>query len=342
MPLNFVIRAVAVLASSGAVLALSAGNSKKSQEPAVVVVYSSEDQPCDEPILRDFEKESGIHVVALYDKEAAEVVMPRLIAEKLDPQADVYWANEPVHPDQLRSMGITQPYISPNARDFPAMFKDPEGNWTAFSARARVLIANSTAKSKPDSILAYADSRWSGKAVLANPVLNTTAFNLTALFNTWGDERAWEFLRKVKNNGLKTSPGNGDSAVMVASGAAEFSLVDIDDGLEGVRRNPQVEVVYPDQGKDGLGTFMVANAVAMIRGAKHPENARRLIDYLLSTSTQRNLAFSPCAQTPLSPGVQVPPAVKSIENLRVMQVNYSDIRKKLETLRPQFQAWAAQ
>src|SRR5215471_13537239 len=151
-----------------------------SQSPPTVVVYSSEDQPCAEPILKDFENDTGIHVVAVYDKEAAEQVMRRLIEEKDNPRADVYWANEPVHPDQLKDLGITQPYVSPNAAGFPAMFKDGEGHWTAFSGRARVLVVNSKAATTPDSILAYADPRWSGRAVLANPLLNTTAFNLTA------------------------------------------------------------------------------------------------------------------------------------------------------------------
>jgi len=170
----------------------------------------------------------------------------------------VYWANEPIHPDQLKALGITQPYFSPNGMALPAMFKDEDGHWTAFSARARVLVVNSKSEAKPDSILAYADERWKGKAVLANPLLNTTAFNLTALFDRWGNKRAWEFLNKVKSLGVKTSSGNADSALVVASGQAEFSLVDIDDGLEAARRNGGVEIRYPDQGTEGLGTFMVA------------------------------------------------------------------------------------
>src|SRR5690242_8487499 len=248
----------------------------RSQPPNMVVVYSSEDQPCAEPILKDFERDTGIHVSAVYDKEAATIVMKRLIDEKDSPKADVYWANEPVHPDELRALGITQPYVSPAAAAFPPMFKDRDGHWTAFSARARVLVINSNASTKPDSIKAYADSRWRGRAILANPLLNTTAFNLTALFNLMGDDAGWKFLENVKNNGVRSSPGNADSAIAVASGQAVFSLVDIDDGLEAQRHNAALELKYPDQGKNGLGVFMVANAVAMIKGAAHPQTAKTL------------------------------------------------------------------
>jgi iron(III) transport system substrate-binding protein len=320
----------------------SYSQSSSGQALATVVVYSSEDRACAEPILEDFERDTGIHVAAVYDKEAAGYVMKRLIDEKGDPQADAYWANEPIHPDQLKGLGITEPYISPKAAAFPAMFKDPGGHWTAFSARARVLVVNAKAPIKPDSILAYADARWSGKAILANPLLNTTAFNLTALFNVWGEQRGWEFLNKVKNNGVRISVHNPDSALAVASGRAEFSLVDIDDALAAVHLSPGVEVQYPDQEENGLGCFMVANAVALIRGGRHPDTARRLIDYLLSAETQRKLAFSPCAQTPLSRGVKVPSTVRRIEELRVMPVSYSEIRQRLEGLRPGLKAWSSQ
>jgi iron(III) transport system substrate-binding protein len=65
-----------------------------SREQDRVVVYVSEDQVFSEPILRDFERETGIRVKAVFDtKEAKSTgVMNRLMAEKNNPQADVYWA----------------------------------------------------------------------------------------------------------------------------------------------------------------------------------------------------------------------------------------------------------
>ena len=58
--------------------------------------------------------------------------MNRLIAEKNDPQADVYWANEVVRAEVLKQKGISTAYVSPNAAEIPAVFKDSEGYWTGF------------------------------------------------------------------------------------------------------------------------------------------------------------------------------------------------------------------
>src|SRR3984957_10680459 len=124
-----------------------------------VVVYVSHDQVFSEPILKDFEKETGVSVRAIYDPEETKSTgaMNRLIAEKNNPQADVYWANEPIRAEVLRQQGIAAPYISANSEGIPAAFKDADGYWTGFAARARVLLANKNASAKPDSILAYAD-----------------------------------------------------------------------------------------------------------------------------------------------------------------------------------------
>src|SRR5579864_1829642 len=112
-----------------------------------VTVYVSEDQVFSEPILRDFERETGVKVNAVFDTEEAKStgVMNRLLAEKNNPQADVYWANEPVRADVLRQQGISEPYKPEAAAQIPDQFKDSQGYWTGFSARARLLVVNKKA-----------------------------------------------------------------------------------------------------------------------------------------------------------------------------------------------------
>src|SRR5215467_2819346 len=111
---------IAVVPALIAVIALL-GCSSKQQE---VVVYVSEDQVFSEPILEDFEREIGITVKPVFDTEESKStgVMNRLIAEKDNPQADVYWANEPVRAEVLHQKGISTPYRSPSADGIPEQF----------------------------------------------------------------------------------------------------------------------------------------------------------------------------------------------------------------------------
>ena len=96
----------------------------RSASSETVVVYVSEDQVFSEPILKDFERETGIAVKSVFDTEEAKStgVMNRLIAEKDNPQADVYWANEPVRAEVLKQRGISTAYVSPSSEGIPDQF----------------------------------------------------------------------------------------------------------------------------------------------------------------------------------------------------------------------------
>ncbi len=320
---------------------ISCSKKETQKEENVVVVYVSEDRVFSEPILKDFEKETGIKVKAVFDTEESKStgVMNRLIAEKDNPQADVYWANEPIRAAVLKQKGILQPYFSPNAKDIPAKFKDPEGYWTGFSARARVFVVNKSVKDKPDTILDYVNPKWKGKAVIANPLFGTTTVHIAALFTVWGDEKAKKFMEDMKKNDIKISTSNGESADLVASGEFAFSLVDSDDVISRLRRGEPVELVFPDQKENQLGCLFLPNAVMLIKGAKHPENAKKLIDYLLSPETERKLAFMDCAQIPLHKGVEVPKELKGFEKIKTMNVDYEEVAKKLQEIQPFLKRW---
>src|SRR5947209_16809477 len=216
-----------------------------------VVVYVSEDQVFSEPILKDFERETGMTVKSVFDTEESKStgVMNRLLAEKDNPQADVYWANEPIRAEYLKIKGVATPYASLGAEGIPAAFKDPEHYWTGFSARARVLIIGNKVSPKPDSVTAYVEPRFKGRAAIANPLFGTTTAYAAALFTLWGDERTKAFFDAIRANDVKISASNGDSADLVAAGECDFALVDSDDALNLAQQGKPVSMVVPDQGE---------------------------------------------------------------------------------------------
>jgi iron(III) transport system substrate-binding protein len=309
-----------------------------------IVVYVSEDQVFSEPILKDFERETGITVKPVFDTEESKStgVMNRLIAEKNNAQADVYWANEPVRADALKQHGVSTPYDSPSAKDIPDQFKDLDHYWTGFSARARVLLVNAGSTIKPESVTAYTSPPAKGRAAIANPLFGTTTAYVAALFTIWGDERARTFMKDIKDNQAKMTTSNGESADFVAAGQADFSLVDSDDAVNRKKQGKPVEIIYPDQEPNGLGVLILPNAVALIKGGPHLENGKKVIDYLLSKSTERKLAFADCAQIPLHAGVDTPPEVRRIENIKPMRVSYADLARKMEEIQPFLKEWAGQ
>jgi iron(III) transport system substrate-binding protein len=309
-----------------------------------VVVYVSEDQVFSEPILKDFQRETGITVKSVFDTEESKStgVMNRLIAEKDNPQADVYWANEPVRADALKQRAVSTPYDSPSAAGIPDQFKDPDHYWTGFSARARVLLANARSTIKPAGVTTYTEPTARGRAAIANPLFGTTTDYVAALFTILGDERAKTFMNDMKKNGVKMTTSNGESADFVATGQVDFSLVNSDDAVNLKKQGKPVEIIYPDQDPNGIGVLILPNAMALIKGGPHGENGKRLIDYLLSKETERKLAFADCAQIPLHSGVETPAEIRRIEDIKTMRVGYADLARKMEEIQPFLKEWAGQ
>jgi iron(III) transport system substrate-binding protein len=305
-----------------------------------VVVYVSTDQVFSEPILRDFEKETGINVKTVYDTEETKSTgaMNRLIAEKNNPQADVYWANEPIRAIVLKQRGIASPYFSPNASGIPSIFKDPEGYWTGFSARARVFVVSGEGEA-PDSILDYINVKWKDKAVIANPLFGTTTSWISSLFSVWSDKKAKDFMEKMKENGVKISTSNGESTTLVTNREFVFSLVDSDDATNVIRDGKPVRQIYPDQEEGGLGCLVLPNAGVLIKGGPNPENGKKLLDYLLSPVTERKLAFADCAQIPLHKGVETPDDVRKIEDIKTMKVDFEAVAEKLQEIQQYLNEW---
>jgi iron(III) transport system substrate-binding protein len=299
-----------------------------------VVVYSSVDDVFAPPIAERFTRETGIRVELVPDTEETKStgLLNRLIAERDRPRADVFWSGDPVRAAVLKSKGVSDPYHSVQARSLPKLFSDPDGHWTGFSARARVLLVNVKAfpdpKDRPTSVFDLADARYQGKGCLANPLFGTTSMHAAALFAELGEEKARETFERFHTNRARMLSSNGEVRRKVSSGECAFGLTDTDDAAEAVREGKPVAVVYPDA--KGMGTLVVPNAVVLIRNAPHAELGRKFIDFLLSPEVEQALAESDAAQMPVRKGVKTPPHVLALSSLKPMRVNYSRLGGILE------------
>ncbi len=307
-----------------------------------VVVYTSFVEIFSEPFLKDFEKESGIAVKAVYDTEETKStgVLNRLIAEKDNPQCDVFWSGDPVRTIVLKNKGITSVYQSPAANDIDPVFKDPEYHWTGFSARARVLIYNKTLLEQTDiprSIFDLAKKQYKGKVAIANPLFGTTTFHIAALFTVLGDEKAKQFLSDLKNNDVVIATSNGDVKKRVIKGEVACGLTDTDDAFEALKEGADIGVVFLDQQE--IGSLIMPNTVCLIKNSPHTVNGKKLIDYLLSIETEAELAKS-CAQMPLHKGVKTPAGIPSLDDIIPMKIDYDKTSQKLEEIQNYLKEWA--
>jgi iron(III) transport system substrate-binding protein len=298
-----------------------------------VVVYVAHDEMYSRPILDAFTKKTGIAVRASYDTEASKTtgLANRLAAEQARPRADVFWNNEVAQTIVLAKKGVLGPYHSPAADAIPAGFKDVNGMWTGFAARARVIIYNTNmVKGPPKSIRDFVKPEWKGKLAIAKPLFGTTATHVAALFAVWGDDEAKTFLRGLVENDVAVLSGNAAVRDMVASGEYAAGLTDTDDANGAIEDGKPAKWLFPDQEEGGLGTLVLPNTIALVKGAPHSDEGKRLIDYLLSPEVEAALARARSVQIPLNPAVQVLANVSNLSGIRAMRVDFNEAAATME------------
>ena len=228
-----------------------------------VLVYAAQDQVYAEPILREFEKETGIKVQAVYDSEAVKTVglANRLLAESAHPQCDVFWGNEEMRTRQLAAEGV---------------FRETNG-WAAFGYRSRRMVRFAPVLGgdvPPWSLLQLTNH----KIALALPQFGTTATHFHALRQYWGEERWLAWCRAIATNEPILVDGNSVVVKFVARREALIGLTDSDDIAAGQREGLNIEALPLT-----AESLLIPNTVAVIRGGPHPANAQKLFDYLQSS-----------------------------------------------------------
>jgi iron(III) transport system substrate-binding protein len=264
---------VLIAICSGLLLPVLAKIKAKSDSDQSVVVYTSQDQVYAEPILKEFEQQTGIKVRAVYDSEAVKTVglANRLLAEREHPQCDVFWNNEAFRTYQLAATGV---------------FRGTNGV-AEFGYRSRRIVVNPDKVSlaeAPRALTELTNATWRGKVALAYPLFGTTATYFIALRQYWGDERWQTWCRALSANRPFLVDGNSVVAKLVGKGEAWIGLTDSDD-IAAEHRNGTPVAASP-LSEDSL---LIPNTVAVIRGARHPEAAQKLFDYLQEPAVVQRL-----------------------------------------------------
>ena len=289
-------------------------------------IYVALDEQFSRPLLDRFAKDLRLDLTQRHDTEASKTVglVSALVEERKNPRASVFWSNELAQLVQLGQLGLLAPYDSPAARDLPARFRDPEHRWTAFAARARVLIVNEELlpdrAAWPTSYRDLVDPKWKGRCAVAKPVTGTTLTHFAALRQALGEPEFARFVDAMFANDVQFLQSNGATMRAVRDGQLAWAFTDTDDYHVAKLRGHAVGCVYPDQEDGGLGTMMIPNGVALIAGGPDPEGAKKLIDVILARETEAMLAAAEGAQLPLRPGVPGPadPAIHEVGEFREM------------------------
>ena len=264
-------------------------------------------------MFEEFEKATGIHVNFVRFSSGEALV--RVIAEKNNPQVDVLFGG----PVETHSAGIKEgvfePYKPPSFAVLGPRFKNAEGYWVGIADDPLVFMSNKKfleeRKLNPPAswqdlldpaykgMIQMADARTSGTAV-------TRIFSILEVFGR-DEDKAFDYMKKLRANVQVYTKSGGGGTIPVGLGQAGAGIFFIVDALKTQQEGYDVVVSFP---KEGIGTS--TEAIALIKGAKNPEAAKKLIDWASSPAMQNLFAKYKINFVPAHPDVKTEPSLAAV------------------------------
>ena len=275
------------LSLSGCSSPIEAETSAEKDSDNTLVVYSPNPEDLIEETIPAFEEKYGIKV-DLVQASTGEL-FKKAESEKEAPVADVIFGGS--YALFSSNENLFEPYISQENDQIIPEYQNKTGFYTPYTLDVSVIIANS-ALTKDIKIEGYNDllnPKLKGKIATADPSNSSSAFaQLTNMLVDQGgyeNEQAWTYVKNLFSlvDG-KIASSSSNVYKSVADGEMAVGLTYEDPALKLLNDGVDVKVIYPKEGT----VFLPGNA-AIIKNAKHMENAKKFIDFLLSQDIQDKL-----------------------------------------------------
>lgn len=295
--MHITFKALAVMAA----VSLSYTHSAQAEE-ALLNIYSARHYATDEALYNNFSKLTGIKIKRVDADDAG--ILARLKAEGSASPADVVLLVDATRLHKAHTEGLFKPLQSPVLEQaIPAQYRAEKQStgtaWFGYSTRARIVVYNkqNVQRGDVDSYLKLADPKNKGKFCTRS---GSHPYNLSlfgAVLEHLGPAPTEAWLKGLVSNMARTPKGGDTDQIKgVASGECGVAITNSYYMARLLRSNDpkdqaiaaKVGVVFPDQSGWGTHTNIAGGAVA--RHAKHPENARKFLEYLASLPAQEYFA----------------------------------------------------
>jgi iron(III) transport system substrate-binding protein len=307
------------------------GGDDGGSEGGTLTVYSGREEELVGPLLQQFEQESGIDLEVRYGDSAE---LAATIAEEGDNSpADVFFAQDPGSLGAVAEEGRLAELPDDLLELVDERFRDHDGRWVGTSGRVRVIAYNTDELSEaelPQSIFDLTDPTWKGKIGIAPTNASFQAF-VTAMRLSEGEEKTREWLEGLKANDPKTYEKNTPIVEAVAAGEIELGLVNHYYLYLVKEESPDAPVANHFLPGDDPGALVSAAGVGILEDADQADEARELVDFLLSEEGQRfYVDAAEEAEYPLIDGIEPKQGLPPLSEIQGPDVNLSEFGPELE------------
>jgi len=269
---------------------------------------------------QEFEAKYGITVN--YVRMSSGEALARVLAEKDNPQFDIWWGGPADSFISAKGSGLLEPYDSPNYANLvdPAKTKDVDNQWVGiymgslgFGTNTDWLAANPGVEA-PTSWDDLLKPEFKGQIMVAHPSSSGTSYTaLATILQLRGEEAGWEYIKQYAAQVSQFTKSGAAPAKFVGQGEAAVSIVFSHDIVNEIDNNKlPLKLTFPAE-----GTGYEIGAMAILKGAKHMQAAKLWFDWALTAEAQALGPVYKAYQAPTVKGV-------TLSHPELMEVNLID------------------
>jgi iron(III) transport system substrate-binding protein len=285
--------------------------------------YTTLEEPLAKELFEQFEKETGIRVnfVRLSGGEA----VARIEAESANPQASIWVGGVGLDHITAKSKNLTQPYVSREAVNTPAQYRDPQNYWIGLYVGPLVVSTNldrarALGLTPPKSWADLLKPEYKGYVRMANPNVSGTAYNVVTtiryVFNK-DEDAAFNYLRQLDANIDQYARSGSAPGQSLAIGEIPIAIGYAHDHVKLKFEGANIEI---NAFSEGAG-FELAS-MSLIRGGREPVQARQLYDWVLSARSAQEI-FTKWYVVLVRNGAVKHPLALSLDQIKTVEQDFA-------------------
>jgi iron(III) transport system substrate-binding protein len=303
----------------------------------VVNAICSTDQSWCELAAQEFSRATGVRV--LQTRKPTGEALAQLRAEAANPKTDLWWGGTGDPYYQAAEVGLLEPYRPGYLGDLHgwavrqyAMSQNQVGGFytsaIGFGWNEEVLKKKNLPAPKCWKDLL--DPRYKGEIETSHPASSGTAYTILAgLVQLMGEDAAFDYLKKLHRNVTQYTRSGTAQARNVARGEVAIGVSFIF-GFDNERLTNKFPVVAAAPCE---GTPYEIGGIALVKGSRNPEAARRYYDWLMSPAGQQVGARANSLQVPANKTFRPDPRIPSLEGVRLIKYDFEKFGKAAERKR---------
>lgn len=305
------------------------------QNQSVTAICSTDQSWCD-LAAAEFQKQTGLRV--LQTRKATGEALAQLRAESVNPKTDLWWGGTGDPFLQAAELGLLEPYRPAYLQDLHswsvrqlAMSGNRVGGFytsvIGFGWNTEVLRRKGLAAPK-----CWADllnPAYRGEIEISHPASSGTAYTILAgLVQLMGEDAAFDYLKKLHRNVSQYTRSGTAQAPNVAKGEVAIGVSFLF-GFEPWRQKKfPVQSAAPCE-----GTSYEIGGIAIVKGARNPDAARRYYDFLMGPVGQSLGGKADSLQTPANKTFRADPRIPSSDGVRLIRYDFEFYGKASERKR---------